>query len=55
VIKLYKTDHAILPVSKRVYIIVDKQGNIVYRNDTGFSLLENQTQTLIGEIDRHIQ
>lgn len=52
---LYKTGHALLPVSKRVYILVDKQGNIVYRKDTGFDLLENQTQTLIGEIDRKIQ
>jgi peroxiredoxin len=55
VIKLYKTNHAVLPVSKRVYIIVDKQGNIVYRKDTGFDLLENQTQTLTGEIDRQIK
>jgi len=52
--RLYGTDHAILPVSKRVYIIVDKQMKIVYRKDTGFGLLPNQTQTLIGEIDRHI-
>lgn len=52
---LYKTNHAVLPVSKRVYLIVDKQGNIVYRKDTGLGLLENQTQTLIGEIDRQIK
>ncbi len=55
VTKLYKTNHALLPVSKRVYILVDKQGNIVYRKDTGLALLENQTQTLTGEIDRQIK
>jgi len=54
VTKLYKTDHALLPVSKRVYILIDKTGNIVYRKDTGFALLENQTETLMGEIDRYI-
>jgi hypothetical protein len=34
---------------------MDKQRNIVYRKDTGFALLENQTQTLIGEIDSNIK
>ncbi len=52
---LYKTDHPVLPVSKRVYILVDKEGNIVYRKDTGFGLLDNQTQTLLEEIDGKIQ
>ena len=55
VAKLYGADHKLLPVAKRVYIIMDKQRNIVYRKDTGFALLENQTQTLIGEIDRNIK
>ncbi|MEE9913054.1 MAG: redoxin domain-containing protein [Deltaproteobacteria bacterium] len=54
VIKLYGADHWLLPVSRRVYIIMDKQRNIVYRKDTGFDLLPNQTQTLVGEIDRKI-
>jgi peroxiredoxin len=54
VIKMYGASHRLLPVSRRVYIIVDKQMRIVYRKDTGFDLLPNQTQTLIGEIDRHI-
>lgn len=54
VTNIYGADHWLLPVSKRVYIIVDKQGNIVYRKDTGLGLLDNQTQTLIGEIDRKI-
>jgi peroxiredoxin len=53
--RAYRTDHWLLPVSKRVYIIVDKQGNIVYRKDTGLGPLENQTQRLIGEIDRNIK
>jgi hypothetical protein len=29
--------------------------NIIYRNDMGFALLPDQTQTLMGEIDRHIR
>jgi len=52
--KIYGADHWLLPVSKRVYIIMDKQMRIVYRKDTGFDLLPNQTQTLIGEIGRNI-
>jgi peroxiredoxin len=55
VIKKYNTKHWLLPVSKRVYIIVDSTGTIIYRNDTGFSLLENQTATLIIEIDKKIR
>ncbi|WP_425523873.1 redoxin domain-containing protein [Desulfatitalea alkaliphila] len=55
VTSLYRTNHPLLPVSKRVYIIVDKEGNIVYRKDTGFGLLDNQTQTLLGEIDRNVR
>ncbi|NLD79659.1 MAG: AhpC/TSA family protein [Deltaproteobacteria bacterium ADurb.Bin151] len=55
VAKLYGADHKLLPIAKRVYIIMDKQRNIVYRKDTGFALLENQTQTLIGEIDSNIK
>ena len=52
--KIYKADHWLLPVSRRVYIIVDKQMRIVYRKDTGFDLLPDQTKTLTGEIDRQI-
>lgn len=54
IIKTYGANHGLLPVSKRVYLLVDKQMRIVYRKDTGFDLLPNQTQTLIAEIDRHI-
>ncbi len=55
VAKHYGADHKLLPIAKRVYIIMDKQRNIVYRKDTGFALLENQTKTLIGEIDSNIK
>ncbi len=55
VIKKYNTKHWLLPVSKRVYIIVDSTGNIIFRKDTGFSLLENQTATLISEIERNLR
>ena len=55
IIRQYKTKHWLLPVSKRVYIIVDNSGKIIYRKDTGFSLLENQTGTLIEEIDSKLK
>lgn len=55
VAKIYGADHKLLPFSKRVYIIMDKQRNIVYKKDTGFALMDNQTQTLIGEIDRKLK
>ena len=49
--KMYDADHWILPLSKRVYLIIDQKMNIIYRKDMGFALLPDQTQTLIGEID----
>ncbi len=52
---MYKADHWLLPLSKRVYVIIDKKMNIIYRNDMGFALLPDQTQTLIDEIDRQIK
>jgi peroxiredoxin len=51
--KLYDADHWILPLSKRVYLIIDKKMNIIYRKDMGFGLLPNQTDALLEEIDRH--
>lgn len=51
--KMYDADHWILPLSKRVYIIVDQKMNVIYRKDMGFDLLPDQTKTLLGEIDRH--
>jgi len=53
--KLYDADHWLLPLSKRVYLIVDKKMNVIYRKDMGFGLLPNQTETLLEEIDRHIK
>jgi hypothetical protein len=29
--------------------------NIIYKKDMGFGLLENQTETLLGEIERNIK
>ena len=43
-----------IPWSKRVYLIVDQKMNVIYRKDMGFGLLPDQTQTLLGEIDRHL-
>lgn len=53
--KMYDADHWVLPLSKRVYLIVDQQMNIIYKKDMGFALLPNQTQTLTAEIDRVIK
>ena len=53
--KMYDADHWILPLSKRVYLIVDQNLNILYRKDMGFGLLPDQTQTLMMEIDRLIK
>lgn len=51
--KLYDADHWILPLSKRVYLIIDSKMNVIYRQDMSFALLPDQTQTLIGEIERN--
>lgn len=50
--KMYDADHWVLPLSKRVYLIVDQNLNVLYRKDMGFGLLPDQTQTLMTEIDR---
>lgn len=52
--KIYDADHWLLPVSRRVYILIDKNRNILFRKDTGFSLLEDQTETLIQEIEHKL-
>jgi len=53
--KMYDADHWLLPVSRRVYLIIDQKMNIIYRKDMGFAVLPNQTQTLIGEADSNIK
>ena len=53
--KLYDADHWLLPLSKRVYLIIDQKMNIIYRKDMGFALLPDQTETLIGEIERNVK
>ena len=53
--KMYDADHWLLPMSKRVYLIIDQKMNVIYKKDMGFALLPDQTQTLIDEIDRQIK
>lgn len=53
--KLYDADHWLLPLSKRVYLIIDSKLNVIYRKDMGFDLLPDQTKTLLGEIDRQLK
>jgi hypothetical protein len=53
---MYDTDHWLLPMPRRVYLIIDQRRNIIYRKDMGlFPLLPNQSETLIGEIHRNIK
>jgi peroxiredoxin len=53
--KMYNADHWLLPLSKRVYLIIDQKMNVIYRKDMGFALLPGQTQTLIGDFDRQVR
>ena len=56
VAKMYDADHWLLPFSKRVYLIIDQEMNVIYKKDMGLiDMLPNQTQTLINEIDRQIK
>lgn len=54
VAKLYDADHWILPLSKRVYLIIDQKMNVIYRRDMGFGLLPDQTKTLLEVIDQRL-
>ncbi|MBA2882742.1 peroxiredoxin [Desulfosalsimonas propionicica] len=51
---IYNADHWLLPVASRVYIIVNKDGRIVYRKNKGIFLLKNQTETLLQAIDEQL-
>ena len=55
VVRAYDAKHWLLPVASRTYIIIDKDRRILFRENTGFSLLENQTETLIRNIDELIR
>lgn len=55
VAKMYDADHWILPLSKRVYVIIDPQMNIIYKKDAGFGLPPDQTKMLMNEIDRQLK
>jgi peroxiredoxin len=52
---LYGVKHWLLPVAKRVFIVVDKRGTIIFHRDAGLSRLENQTKTLLDAIDSGIR
>ncbi len=53
-VEAYDADHWLLPVSKRVFILVDRNRKIVFRRDTGLAALPDQTATLIEAIDDHM-
>ena len=52
---MYDAEHWLFPVASRVYMVIDKNRNIHFREDTGFGLLENQTDTLLKVIDEKLQ
>ncbi len=54
VVGAYDADHWLLPVSKRVFILVDRNRKIVFQRDTGLAALLDQTTTLIQAIDAHM-
>lgn len=54
VVSAYDTEHWLLPVSRRVFILVNRNREIVFRRDAGLGALPDQTATLIGAIDAHL-
>ena len=44
----------LLPMAKRVYLVVDKNGEIVFRKKQFIFPLKNQTETLLEVIDNNI-
>ena len=54
VTEIYGAGHWILPVASRVYFIVDSNREIIFKKDTGLSVMEQQTEKLLTEIDKHI-
>lgn len=54
VARQYKAKSLLLPVAKRVYLVVDKEGQIVFRKKKFIFPLENQSETLLQVIDDHI-
>lgn len=51
----YNSFHKDYKIANRGYFIVDRSRRILLRHIEGFSLLENQTETLIDVIDRTIK
>ncbi len=50
----YNSFHEDYKIANRGYFIVDKNRNILLKHIEGFSLLNNQTKTLIDVIDKYI-
>lgn len=55
VAKLYGAYHWLFPVAGRVYFLVDSGRKIVYHKKQKILPLKDQTETLMKQIDEHIQ
>jgi len=55
VAKLYGAYHWLFPVAGRVYFLVDSDREIVFQKKQRIFPLEDQTETLMKQIDEHIQ
>lgn len=53
--RAYNAKHPVLPIANRVYLVVDQNRRGLFRSDTGFGLLENQTERLLEAIDQHLR
>lgn len=54
VARRYDAKSWLLPVAKRVYLVVNKEGQIVFKKEKFIFPLKDQTKTLIQAIDDNI-
>ena len=54
VARQYEAKSWLLPMAKRVYLVVDKNGEIVFRKKQFIFPLKNQTETLLEVIDARL-
>jgi peroxiredoxin len=54
VARMYGAYHWLFPVASRTYILIDGNRRIVFERKMAVFPLENQTETLLREIDAHV-
>ncbi|MBN2297309.1 MAG: redoxin domain-containing protein [Deltaproteobacteria bacterium] len=55
VAKLYDAYHRLFGVAGRVYFLIDSDRRIIYQKKQRIFPLKDQTETLMKQIDEHIQ